>query len=385
MMQHNLRLDALERSGIRRFTALAAATPGCAKLTIGEPDFDTPAPICQAAADAMFAGQTHYSANQGTPELRKAIAEFETARGMNCTSEQVLVTVGATEALFTAMVGVLNPGDEVVIPVPAFPLYESIAKAAGAKIVLLDLAETGFQLTKEALDRVITPKTRAIILNSPNNPTGSVLSKQSLDAVEQAVAGKPIWVICDNVYCQLAYGPCPDLTLREHLREQIILCQSFSKPYAMTGWRLGYLVAPEGVMDRLLLLHAANVASIPTFVQTAGVTALQQDVSPMRQTYAQRREYVLKRLTDMGLTFPEPGGAFYVFPDIRPFGLDDETFCIRMIQEGGLAAVPGSCFHGSGHIRLSYCYSMEDLCRSMDRLEAFIRTLYPSTSKEKKL
>ncbi len=372
MMGHNLRLDALERSGIRRFTALASTVPDCIKLTLGEPDLDTPAPIRQAAVRAMEAGQTHYAPNQGLSALRQAIADYETGRGMACKPEQVLITQGATGALFTALLGVLNPGDEVVIPVPAFPLYESIAKVAGAIPVLLNTQTDGYQLTPQALASVITQKTRAIVLNSPNNPTGSVFGCDSLAAVAAAVKDKPIWVICDNVYDRLIYGPCPDLSLAG--TGQVLLCQSFSKPYAMTGWRLGYLVAPEALMERLLLLHAAQVAAVPTFVQAAGITALEQSVEPMRRIYAQRRDYVLNRLSQMGLSYPEPGGAFYVFADIRPFGLDDEMFCTRMIQQAHLAAVPGSCFHGPGHIRLSYCCAMEDLRRGMDRLEGFLET-----------
>ncbi|MBR7178389.1 MAG: pyridoxal phosphate-dependent aminotransferase [Oscillospiraceae bacterium] len=365
----------MKPSGIRRFTALAKATPGCKMLTIGEPDFDTPAPIREAAARAMESGLTHYAPNRGTDSLRKAIADYETKRGMECTAENILVTVGATGALNTALTGILNPGDEVIIPIPAFPLYESITVAAGAKPVFLDLTKTGFQITKEALEAVITPKTRAIILNSPNNPTGCVLSESSLDLVAESAQKHDFYIICDNVYAALSAEKVPDLTLRPALRSRCILCQSFSKPWAMTGWRLGWLAAPAALIDKFTLLQAAQIASVPTFLQKAAETALQVDVAGMAAVYRKRREYVCARLDRMGLAYPKPEGAFYVFPDISRFGLRSEEFCIRLIEEGGLAAVPGSCFGVEGHIRLSYCYSDEELRESLDRLERFIRSL----------
>ena len=377
MIPLNDHILKLQRSGIRRFTNLAKETPGCVMLTIGEPDFDTPQPIKDALVTALAENQTHYAPNQGTPALRQAIAAFETRRGFACTAEQVLVTVGATGALYTALTGILNPGDEVVIPTPAFSLYESIVLAAGAVPVPLDLTKTGFQIHKDSLDRVISPKTRAMILNSPNNPTGVVLNEASMAAVKEAVLGKPIRLICDNVYQQLAEVDCPDLSLDEDLRPQVLLCQSFSKPYAMTGWRVGYLIGPQAEMDRLLLLHAAEVAAVPTFIQTACVAALQVDTAEMAETYKKRRAYVCRRLDEMGLSYPKPQGAFYVFPEIRRFELDSETFCSRMIREAGLAAVPGSCFGVEGYIRLSCCYAEKDLKEGLDRLEAFIRGLLP--------
>ena len=365
----------MKPSGIRRFTALAKATPGCRMLTIGEPDFDTPAPIREAAAEAMAMGLTHYAPNKGTDSLRQAIAAFETKRGMECTADNILVTVGATGALNTALTGILNPGEEVIIPVPAFPLYESIVTAAGAVPVFLDLKKTNFQMEKAALEAVISPKTRAIVLNSPNNPTGCVLSEKSLDTVAELAQEHDFYIICDNVYAALSSTPVPDLTLRSGLREHCILCQSFSKPWAMTGWRLGWLAAPKELTDKFTLLQAAQIASVPTFLQKAAETALQVGVADMAAVYGQRRAYMLSRLDQMGLTYPRPEGAFYVFPDISKFGMDSETFCIRLIEEGGLAAVPGSCFGCEGHIRLSYCYSDEELRESLDRLEKFIRSL----------
>ena len=273
-MPLNPNLSDLTRSAIRAYTNLARTVDDCVMLTIGEPDFDTPQPIKDAAVRALEANQTHYAPNQGTPALRQAIARWETNRGCVCTEEQVLVTVGACEALYVPLTGILEPGSEVIVPTPGFLLYDTIATAAGAKTVPLDLTATDFRITPEALKAAITPKTRAIVLNSPNNPTGAVYSAASLAAVKAAVLGKPIWVICDNVYQQLSSVEVPDLSLDEDLREQVLLCQSFSKPYAMTGWRAGYLVGPEAVISRLLLLHAGMVTAVPTFIQTACITAL---------------------------------------------------------------------------------------------------------------
>ena len=377
MIPLNRNLLPLQPSSIRTFTALANATPGCVKLTIGEPDLNTPDAVKAAAVSALEANRTHYAPNQGNADLRQAIAAAETARGNRTKAEQVLVTVGASQALFTALLGILNPGEEVIIPTPAFPLYESLVAIAGGRAVPMDLTETGFQITPELLDAHMTGRTKAIILNSPNNPTGTVLNEASLAAVKDAVLGKPVFLICDNVYQQLSYIPCPDLAADEALKDQTILCQSFSKPWAMTGWRVGYLVCPDYVMDRLVLLSAAQIASVPTFLQDAALTALDTDTAPMRETYRRRRDYVVSRLTAMGLPFPAPEGAFYIFPDISRFGMTSEEFCTRMIREAGLAAVPGSCFGAEGYIRLSYCYSDGELAEGMNRLEAFIQRLLP--------
>ncbi len=379
MIPLNQNLSTLRRSGIRRFTNLAKTVPGCVMLTIGEPDFDTPEPIKAAALTSLFQNHTHYAPNQGVELLRREIAAYETLGGMPCTPEQVLITAGATGALFTALLGILNPGDEVIIPTPAFPLYETIVTIAGGKPVLLDTKPDGFQLTAPSLAGVMTPKTKAIVLNSPNNPTGAVLSEESLAAVKAAVLGQPIFVLCDNVYQGLSPEKCPDLSRDPALKDQLLLCQSFSKPYAMTGWRVGYLIGPEDVMARLLLLHAAEVAAIPTFLQDACVEALTVSNRDMIDTYARRRTYAAHRLTEMGLTFPEPEGAFYLFPDISPYGLDDEEFCTRLIVDAGVAAVPGSCFACPGHIRISYGCADAQLAEGLDRLETFLRKLSEDT------
>ncbi len=363
-------LNAIRPSGIRRYTELAREVQDCVMLTIGEPDFETPQPIRAAAVRALEAGKTHYAPNGGLPVLRRAIAAHETMSGYPCGERQVLVTVGATGALFTALMGILNPGDELVVPMPAFPLYEMIAAAAGAVAVPLDLTETGFQIERRVLEGVLTPKTKAIILNSPNNPAGTVLSSESFEAVRAAVGQREIYVVLDEVYSALSEISPPRETF-----PYTLLCQSFSKTYAMTGWRVGYLVGPEELIQKLIPLSAAQIASVPTFVQEACLTALETDTWYMAQAYAQRRAYVCGRLEGMGLDFPEPKGAFYVFPSIASLGLDSHTFCTRLISEAGVAAVPGACFGAEGYIRISCACAMEELEKGMDRLEAFIRKL----------
>ena len=357
-----------------KVTELKAQGKDVIKLNIGEPDFRPPENIAEAAVAAIEEGFSKYVAIPGIIELRKAICtKLEKDNHLVYSPNEICVSTGAKQAVMNALMALCDPGDEVIIPTPAFSLYDSIVTAAGAKSVFLDVSKTGFQITKEALDACLTERTRAIVLNSPNNPTGVVLKESSLEAVAEAVRQRDIYLICDNVYGALSYVNCPDLTLEEDLRDKTILCQSFSKPYAMTGWRVGYLAAPEGLISRLLLLSAAQIAAVPTFLQTAAETALTLDVTPMRELYRGRRDYVTGRLRDMGLSFPEPEGAFYVFPSIEKFGIPSWEFCTRMIREAGLAAVPGVCFGTEGYIRLSYCYADQELKEGLDRLEGFVK------------
>ncbi len=378
MREHlNAALFSAGRSAIREFTALAKATPGCVRLTLGEPEFDTPLPIRQAVQTAFDKHETHYINNNGVLPLRQRIASFERERnGLDYDPGEIIVTAGATEALFTALYGVLNPGDEVIIPTPAFLLYEEIVKLCRGVPVFLDTSPDGFQINGTALTRLITPRTKAIVLNTPNNPTGCVYSRESLEAVRAVVTGKPIFVICDDVYRQLVYteGYHSFAEYRE-LRPQLLVVQSFSKPYAMTGWRMGYLLADAEIKERLELLHQYMLTSTPAPFQRAAIAALDYDPAELVDTYRRRRDYVLSRLTEIGLPVQEPGGAFYVFPSIREFGLPSADFCRRMISEAGLAATPGSCFGGEGHIRLSYCCSDEELREGLDRLQRFIDAL----------
>ena len=372
----NTALYGASHSAIRQYTALAAQTPGCIGLTLGEPDFDTPTVVRDAAHASLENHETHYIANNGAYALREKIAAFEREKhGLDYAADEVIVTAGATGALFTALFGILNPGDEVIIPTPAFVLYAEIVKLCRGVPVFLDTSSDGFQIRAERLNACVTGKTKAILLNSPNNPTGCVLDSESLQAVRAAVEGKPIFVLCDDVYRQLVYTDTyHSFAEFRELKKQILLVQSFSKPYAMTGWRVGYLMADAAIRERLELIHQFSVVSTPAPFQNACAAALDCDVSDFLETYRKRRRYVLDRLAEIGLPVTLPEGAFYVFPSIAHFGLTSSEFCTRMIREGKLAATPGSCFGGEGHIRLSYCYSDEILAEGMDRLQRFVES-----------
>lgn len=368
---------AARRSAIREFSRMARETPGCIALTLGEPDFDTPASVRQAACQALDAGETHYIENCGAPELRQAIADFERVRnGMDYGPDEVIVTVGATEALFTALFGILNPGDEVIVPTPAFGLYESIVGLCRGVFVPLPTAQNGFQIDRAQLEAAISPRTRAIILNSPNNPTGCVYTPASLQAVHDAVAGREIFVLCDDVYRQLTYGTqARSFAEYRDLRDRIVVIQSFSKPYAMTGWRVGYLLADLPVKRELEKVHQFCVVSAASTAQRACIEALRCDPSAMLDVYRRRRDFALRRLAEMEMEVCPPEGAFYLFPSIARYGMDSAQFCTRMIREVGLAATPGFCFGADDHIRLSYCCDDTLLAEGLNRLERFLRGL----------
>ena len=367
----------LQRSAIREFSKLASRTPGCVRLTLGEPDQDTPCEIRGAAVASLDAGKTHYIENNGSRELRDKIAGYERDRnGMDYSADEIIVTAGATEALFVSLFGTIEPGDEVIIPSPTFVLYEQIVKLCKGKAVMYDTTADGFQIRSEALGRLVSDRTKAIVLNSPNNPTGTVYDEESLRAVKEAVSGRDIFVICDDVYRSLIYtGNYHSFAEFRELREQIIVIQSFSKPYAMTGWRVGYLMADHSVKERLELIHQYMVVSVPSMFQRACVTALDTDVSGMREEYLQRRDYVLERLDAMGLDVVRPSGAFYVFPSIGKLGMGSQELCTRLVKEAGVALTPGIAFGSDDHVRISYCCSREDLKEGLDRLESFLRKL----------
>ena len=373
----NSALYSARPSPIREFSNLAARTPGCIRLTLGEPDFETPAPIRAQVPLSLEAGHTHYIANNGTMELRKAISAFERREnGLDYAPEDIIVTAGATEALFTALFGILNPGDEVIIPTPAFVLYERILGLCRAVMVPLDTAPDDFQIRPEALAPLITDRTKAILLNSPHNPTGTVYDRESLRAVYDAVKDRDIFVICDDVYRRLCYdGEYHSFAEYSGLRDRLLVVQSFSKSWAMTGWRMGYLMADAPVRRRLELLHQFMVTSTPAPFQEACITALAQDTDGMTGIYRARRDLTVERLNAMGLTVRTPGGAFYVFPSIARFGMDSTAFCTRLLEDAGVAVTPGAAFGADDHIRVSYCCGTDRLTEGLDRLERFITTL----------
>lgn len=373
----NSAVMGVELSGIRRFTALARSTPGAVLLTIGEPDLNTPEVVKEAAKTALDNNDTHYPDGNGNLYLREAISKFEAEKnGRVYSPEEIILTIGATEGLFTCLFAILNPGDEVLIPTPAFSLYESITQLCRGVPVALPTEKNHFQVSREQLEAAITPRTKAIILTSPNNPTGCIYAKETLEGIHEVLKDKPVFVLCDEVYRQLIYTDgYQSFSDYQDMRDRTVIIQSFSKPYAMTGWRIGYLLADAPIRDRIQIMHQYDVVSAPSFVQPACVAALNYDNSGDMEIFRRRKEYVYDRLTKMGLEVQEPEGAFYLFLNIEKFGLDSLTFCTRMLKEGLVGLVPGCYFGTEGYMRISYCYGDQVLKEGLDRMEKFIRSL----------
>ena len=367
----------VEITGIRRFTYLVRDTPGACALTIGEPDQNTPDIIKEAAKTALDNNDTHYPPGNGYAYMLEAISKYEEkAHGLKYDPEEIILTIGATEGLFIGLSTVLNPGDEVIGPTPAFGLYESITRLLRGVPVSLPTEGNRYQIDPEALKAAITDKTKAIILTSPNNPTGCIYTKETLDAIHDVLKDKPIFVFCDDVYRELVYTEgYHSFAEYQDMRDRIIVINSFSKPYAMTGWRLGYCLADAPIRDRMQIFHQHAVVSAPSYVQPACAAALESDTSAIRELFRKRRDYVYKRLVDMGLEVQEPEGAFYMFINIKKYGMGSEAFCTKMLKEGLVGLIPGVYFGTEGYMRLSYCYSDEDLKEGLDRIEKFIKTL----------
>lgn len=376
-LRFNDALDNVKRSGIRQFTEMVRSVPGAVQLTIGEPDLDTPQAVRAAAKAALDAGDTHYPPNNGRKEVLEAISKFEAEKsGLSYGPDEIVLTIGATEGLFVSLFAVLNPGDEVIIPTPAFSLYESIARLCRAVPVYLPTEKNGFQIDPAGLAAAITPKTKAVVLTSPNNPTGCIYTKETLDGIHQVLRDKPVFVICDEVYRQLVYvDDFKSFSGYSNMRDRIIVVQSYSKPYAMTGWRLGYVMADRPIHDKLQVAHQYAVVSAPAFVQDACIEALKYDTAADVALFRRRRDYVYGRLTEMGLAVQKPEGAFYMFISIEKYGMDSLTFCTRMVKEGKVGLTPGVYFGCEGYMRLSYCYADQDLKEGLDRIETFLQTL----------
>ncbi len=368
---------SIKKSGIREFTALAKQTEGAIFLTIGEPDFDTPQEIRNASKDALDRGVTHYPENNGDGYIRKAISGFEQKKHGLCYSpDEVVLTIGATEALFATLFTIICKGDEIVVPVPAFGLYEQIINMVGGKYVPLDTTGDNFDITENNLKSVLTDRTKAIILTSPGNPTGCIYSKQTLETIRDIIKDKDIFVICDEVYRDLIFvEQFVSFSSFSDMRKKIIVVNSFSKPYAMTGFRAGYLMADYAIKSEIEKVHQYTVVSAVSFVQNACEKALSYDISEMVSVYRRRRDYVLKRLSDMGLQYVEPKGAFYVFPSIKKYSENSFDFCVDMVKKAKLALIPGSCFGAEGFVRISYCYNDEILKQGLDRLEGYLNEL----------
>lgn len=371
-------------SGIRKFFDIVSEMPDAISLGVGEPDFDTPWHIRDEGIYSLERGRTFYTSNAGLKELREAIVDY-LGRRVHVNYDpmkEVVVTVGGSEGIDMAFRAVLNPGDEVLIPQPSYVSYEPCAVLAGGTPVIINLKEENeFRLTKEELLEAITEKTKILVLPFPNNPTGAIMERRDLEEIAQVVIEKDILVLSDEIYSELTYKEDHvSIASLPGMQERTILINGFSKAYAMTGWRLGYACGPAPIIKQMTKIHQFAIMCAPTNSQFAAVEALKNgdgDVAMMRESYDQRRRYVVHTLREMGLQCFEPFGAFYVFPSIKEFGMTSDEFATRFLEEEKVAVVPGTAFGacGEGFLRLSYAYSLEDLKEAFGRLAVFVERL----------
>lgn len=371
-------------SGIRRFFEIAATMDNVISLGIGEPDFVSPRPVIEAGIRSLEEGQTSYTANAGLLELRELVAE-ELERRYDVAYDptgEIIVTVGVSEAMQCTMLALLDPGDEILIPEPCFVSYGPTARFAGGEVVHVPTSvEHDFQVTAEAIERHITPRSKVLFLGYPNNPTGAVLRRETLEEIAEVVVKHDLLVISDEIYDRLIYGKAYEnghtcLPSIEALRERTVLLGGFSKNYAMTGWRIGYACAPESIYKAIYKMHQYIVMSAPTMGQLAAVAALresQDEVEAMRQSYDERRRVIVDGLRAAGLPTFEPEGAFYCFPDIRSTGLSSEEFAQKLLKEERVACVPGDAFgpSGAGYVRCSYATALEEIEEAVERITRF--------------
>lgn len=382
-MRLNKRVEAIQISGIRQFANQIPSTPGAVNLTIGQPDFPTPEAVKQAGVEAIRNDQTSYTHNAGAMELRQAVQSFfKDSYGLSYRAEdEIIVTNGASEGLDSVFRTILEEGDEVILPAPTYPGYEPLVQLCGAKVVYLDTSETGFKPDPQALEELITERTKAVLMNFPSNPTGVTMTMDELDALKTVFERHDLYIVADEIYSENTFGGAHcTFACFESLREKTILVHGLSKSHSMTGWRIGFILGPVEVMQHVLKVHQYNAICASTPSQYAAMEALvnQRHVpAQMNKAYIERRDFVYKRLTEMGIDVVMPTGAFYIFPSVKKFGLSSYDFAIRLLKEGGVAAVPGSAFteYGEGFLRISYAYSMPVLKQGMDRLENFISTL----------
>lgn len=378
------RVQSVPPSGIRRFFEIAATMEDVISLGIGEPDFVSPQPVIDAAKASLDAGLTGYTANAGRMDLREAISdELDRLYGVRYNpASEILVSVGVSEAMQLAMLSLLDPGDEVLIPEPCFVSYGPTAKFAGAEVVYIPTrVEEQFQVTAETIERHITPRSKLLFLGYPNNPTGAVLRRETLEEIAEVVVKHDLLVISDEIYDRLVYGEAYErghtcISSIPALRDRTVLLGGFSKNYAMTGWRIGYACAPEPILKAIYKCHQYVVMSAPTMGQIGAVAAIrecQDDVERMRQAYDQRRRVLVDGLNAAGLPTFEPEGAFYAFPDISSTGLSSEEFVQRLLMEEHVACVPGDAFgpSGAGYIRCSYANSLENVEEAARRIARF--------------
>ena len=371
-------------SGIRKFFDILETMHDVVGLTVGQPDFVTPWHIREAGIESLEKGKTYYTSNSGTLELRQEIDKYMTRRfGLSYDPvHEVIVTVGGSEAIDIAMRTLLSPGDEVIIPTPCFVCYEPLARMAGGVPVIVETKnEDKFKLTPEQLEAAITDKTKMLVLAYPNNPTGAIMDAEDLEKIAQILRERQIIVLSDEIYSELTYG-------RRHvsiaslpgMRERTIIASGFSKAYAMTGWRLGYLCAPRPLAEQMLKIHQYAIMCAPTTAQLAAIEALKngdEDVAMMTAEYDRRRHYIYNGLKSIGIDSFEPEGAFYIYPEIGKFGLSSEAFCERLLYEHHCAIVPGTAFgaSGEGFARISYAYSIKHITEALERMETFTKKL----------
>lgn len=381
-MEHliNKKVKNIEISGIRKFSNMVAGKEGMISLTIGQPDFPTPLHIKEAAKTSIDENFTSYTHNAGELELRKAASQFVHNK-YNLSydpSNEVLVTVGASEAIDVTFRTILDKGVEVILPGPVYPGYEPIIRLCDAIPVYADIRDTSFRFTADVIKKYITEKTRCIVLPYPSNPTGVSLSKEELMEIAALIKGKDIFILADEIYSELLYDQ-KHVSIAEFLREQTIVINGLSKSHSMTGWRIGLLFAPAYLSQQIIKVHQYNVTCASSVSQRAALEALTvgiNDAEPMRDDYRMRREYVYNRLTYIGLDVVMPDGAFYFFIKVPTTKLNSFDFCLDLVDKVNLAVVPGSAFSalGEGYFRISFAYSMETLEEACNRLEKYMTT-----------
>ncbi len=384
----NQTIEKIKPSGIRKFFDIVAEMPDAISLGVGEPDFDTPWKVRDEAIYSLERGRTFYTSNSGLKELRVEIADF-LKRHYNLDYNpltEMLMTVGGSEGIDIALRAMLDAGDEVLIPQPCYVSYEPCTILAGGVPVPINLKEENeFRLKPEELEAAITDKTKILIMPFPNNPTGAVMEKEDLEPIVELVKKYDLFVLTDEIYGELTYTGEGHVSIASFpgMKERTIYINGFSKSHAMTGWRLGYVCAPEEIVKQMTKIHQFAIMCAPTTSQYAAVTAIRdcdEDVAHMREEYNDRRRYLLNRFKKMGIKCFEPYGAFYIFPSIAEFGMTSEEFCTRLLREKEVAVVPGTAFgeSGEGNVRISYAYSLESLKRAMDRIEEFVDELRKS-------
>ena len=381
----NRRIQQVKPSGIRRFFDIANEMEDVISLSVGEPDFPTPWHIREQGIESLEKGRTRYTPNRGFIALRQEIAGF-VRRHYQVSydpADQILVTVGGSEAIDVALRCLLNPGDEVLIPEPSFVCYVPITQMAGGVPVTIETKpEDGFRLTVAELEEKLTPRTKVLVLPYPNNPTGAVLRREDLEAIAAFVQQHDLLVVSDEIYASLTYGEAPHVSIASlpGMAERTILINGFSKSHSMTGWRLGYACGPAPLIQLMTKLHQFAIMSAPTTSQYAAIEAMKngdEDMAQMRRQYDMRRRLIVDGLNKMGLTCFEPQGAFYVFPSVKSTGLTSEEFCEQLIYAKRVAVVPGNAFgaSGEGFVRISYCYSVKHITEALERMEAFLKEL----------